>query len=210
MKTALIIGASGLIGNLLTLRLLEEKKYEKVKIVVRRKLDIRHPILEQIVSDFEHFPEDKIVADDIFCCLGTTMKKAGSKAAFEKVDYEYPLKLAQIALKNGATQYAIVTAMGADSKSMIYYNRVKGDIEKALIDLHFPNLMIFRPSMLLGDRKEHRVAEKIGIFFMKLLEPLTPLKYKGIQASKVAAAMSEMAQKGLKDVHIVESGEMNV
>jgi uncharacterized protein YbjT (DUF2867 family) len=157
MKTALIIGASGLVGNLLTIRLLEEKKYEKVKIVVRRKLDITHPILEQTVSDFEHFPKDKIVADDIFCCLGTTMKKAGSKAAFEKVDYEYPLKLAQIALKNGATQYAIVTAMGADSKSMIYYNRVKGDIEKALIDLHFPNLMIFRPSMLLGDRKEHRI-----------------------------------------------------
>ena len=112
MKTALVVGASGLIGNLLTIKLLENKLYFNIKILVRKKLDLSHPNLEQIIVDFDNLDTAKIVADDVFCCLGTTMKIAGSKAAFYKVDFTFPLAIAKAALKNGAKQYLIVTAMG--------------------------------------------------------------------------------------------------
>ena len=206
----MITGASGLTGRCLTDLLLEENYYDKVKIVVRKRIEMEHPRLEQIVCDFEQLPEEKLVADDCFCCLGTTIKKAGSKEAFEKVDYHYPLEFAQIALKNGATQFAIITAIGADSNSAIFYSRVKGNVEKALMDLHFPNLMIFRPSLLLGDRSEKRTAERIGIVLARVVNPLIPRRYRGIEACQVAKAMCEMAKKGLRGVQIVESKEIEL
>ena len=208
MKTALVIGATGLIGKSLTIKLLENKFYAKVKILVRKKIDLLHPNLEQIVVDFDDLDTSKIVADDVFCCLGTTMKVAGSKPAFYKVDFTYPLAVAKAALENGAKQYLIVTSMGADSKSMIYYNRVKGEIEKVLSDLHYPTLLIFRPSMLLGDRKEERLGEKISKIAMNLISFMTPDRYKAIEGEKVANAMIILAQKGIKNKDIFESGTL--
>jgi uncharacterized protein YbjT (DUF2867 family) len=205
MKTALIVGATGLIGNLLTIKLLDSKNYQKIKVLVRKSLPIQHPDLEQIVIDFDKIDTSKIVADDIFCCLGTTMAKAGSKAAFYKVDFTYPYEIAKAALANGATQFCIVTAMGADKESMFYYNRVKGEIEENLSKLLYKNLMIFRPSMLLGDRQEHRSGEKIGTFLTESLDFLIPKKYKGVQAEKVANAMLTLVQKNLSGKHIFES-----
>ena len=208
MKTALVIGATGLIGKSLTIKLLENKFYAKVKILVRKKIDLLHPNLEQIVVDFDDLDTSKIVADDVFCCLGTTMKVAGSKPAFYKVDFTYPLVVAKAALENGAKQYLIVTSMGADSKSMIYYNRVKGEIEKALSDLHYPTLLIFRPSILLGERKEQRLGEKISKIAMNLISFMTPDRYKAIEGEKVANAMIILAQKGIKNKDIFESGTL--
>ncbi len=208
MKTALVVGASGLIGKLLTTKLLENKFYSKVKILVRKNLDLSRPNLEQIVVDFNNLDTAKIVADDVFCCLGTTMKVAGSKAAFYKVDYTFPLEIAKAALENGANQYLIVTAMGADAESRIYYNRVKGEIEKALSDLHYPTLLIFRPSMLSGNRIESRLGERIGSAFMRFFDPLIPAKYKIIEGSKVAQAMLNLAQKGYKNKEIFESDSL--
>jgi uncharacterized protein YbjT (DUF2867 family) len=208
MKTALVVGATGLIGKHLTIKLLASNFYSKIKVLVRKPLDINHPNLEQIVVDFNNLDTSKIVADDVFCCLGTTMKQAGSKPAFYKVDFTYPVEIAKAALANGAKQYIIVTAMGADEKSMVYYNRVKGEVEKALSDLHYPTLLIFRPSMLLGERKEPRLGEKIGKILMNTISFLTPEKYKAIEGEKVANAMMILAQKGIKNKDIFESGTL--
>jgi uncharacterized protein YbjT (DUF2867 family) len=153
MKTALVAGASGLIGKQCLYELLAEKEYIKVIALVRKELTIKHPKLEQIQMDFDQLVSytHMFQADDVFCCLGTTMKKAGSQENFKKVDYAYPMALAKAALNNGARQFLIVTALGADKKSSIFYNRVKGDVEESLQLLDYPALHIFRPSMLLGE-----------------------------------------------------------
>ena len=208
MKTALVVGASGLIGKHLTHKLLASQYYQKVTIIVRKKLDIEHQKLEQLVMDFDKIDTSKIIADDIFCCLGTTMKQAGSKDAFYKVDFTYPLNFAKAGLANGAKQFLVITAMGADERSWIYYNRVKGEIEKALSDLRFPTLIILRPSMLAGERENPRMGEKIGKIVMDFFAPLIPDNYKVIAGEKVAQAMLELAQKGIKNKDIFESGSL--
>ncbi len=208
MKTALVVGATGLIGGHLTRKILDHPSYSKVKVLVRKPLDLEHPKLEPIIVDFDKLDASLVVADDVFCCLGTTMKQAGSKEAFYKVDFTYPLEIARAALQNGAKQYLIVTAMGADEKSMFYYNRVKGDIEKALSDLRFPTLLIFRPSLLLGERKESRSGEGLATIIMKTFDFLIPAKYKAVKGETVAGAMLAMAQKGIKGKDIIVSEKM--
>ncbi|GAB4029541.1 oxidoreductase [Spirosoma gilvum] len=204
-KTALVIGATGLIGNLLTHRLVDSPFYSNVKVLVRKALNWQHPRLQEVPFDFDHPNGLLTQADDVFCCLGTTIKKAGSKEAFRKVDYQYPLDIAQLSLASGASQFAIVTALGADADSSIFYNRVKGEVERDLTALHFPTLLIFRPSLLLGDRSENRLGERVGAGVMRLFSPLIPAKYKGIDASKVAKAMLETTQRGLTGRHVFES-----
>jgi uncharacterized protein YbjT (DUF2867 family) len=208
MKTALVVGATGLIGKNLTIKLLNSNFYSKVKVLVRKTLDISHQNLEQIIVDFDNLDTSKIIADDVFCCLGTTMTKAGSKEAFYQVDFTYPLAVAKAALANGAKQYLIVTAMGADEKSRFYYNRVKGEIEKALSDLRYPTLIIFRPSMLTGERTESRLGEKFGQIVMNIFNFMIPEKFKAIEGEKVANAMMILAQKGIKNKDIFESGTL--
>lgn len=208
MKTALVVGASGLIGKHLTNKLLASNYYLKVKVIVRKPLNIIHPKLEQLVMDFDNLDASKIVADDIFCCLGTTMKQAGSKDAFYKVDFTYPLNFAKAGLANGAKQFLLVSSMGADEKSMVYYSRVKGKVEKALSDLRYPTLIILRPSMLAGERENPRMGEKIGKVFMDFFSPLIPNNFKVISGEKVAQAMLNLAQKGIKNKDIFESGSL--
>lgn len=209
-KTALVIGATGLVGNLLTHQLVDSPIYDKVKVLVRKSLPWQHPRLQEVQFDFDH-PNGLVTqADDIFCCLGTTIKKAGSQEAFKKVDYQYPLDIARLGLANGARQFAIVTAMGADSKSMFFYNRVKGDVERDLVALNYPTLLIFRPSLLMGSRRQEdsRLGERVAERVMSFLNPVIPGKYKGIQASKVAKAMLTTTQQGLMGKHIFESDEL--
>jgi uncharacterized protein YbjT (DUF2867 family) len=209
-KTALVIGATGLVGNLLTHQLVDSPIYDKVKVLVRKSLPWQHPRLQEVQFDFDH-PNGLVTqADDIFCCLGTTIKKAGSQEAFKKVDYQYSLDIARLGLANGARQFAIVTAMGADSKSMLFYNRVKGDVERDLAALNYPTLLIFRPSLLMGSRRQEdsRLGERVAERIMSFLNPVIPGKYKGIQASKVAKAMLTTTQQGLIGKHIFESDEL--
>ncbi|MEZ4904400.1 MAG: NAD(P)H-binding protein [Spirosomataceae bacterium] len=207
-RTALVIGATGLVGGQVLTHLLNSEKYSQVKVLLRNPLEIVHQKLESVIFDFDHPDASLIKADDIFCCLGTTMKKAGSKDAFYRVDYTYPLEMAQIALANGAKRFAIVTAMGADTQSMFYYNRVKGELELSLRQLSYETLLIFRPSLLLGNRKESRLGEQIGEWFSLLFRPIIPAKYRAIEAEKVAKAMVSITSSNVKGTIVYESDLM--
>ena len=208
MKTALIAGASGLTGSYLLKFLLESKTYSTVKVLVRKQLDIEHPSLQQIVYDYENPDSTVIKADHVYCCLGTTMKKAGSKEAFKKVDYEYPLQIAQAAHQNGADKFALVSAMGANTKSVFFYNKVKGQLEEALKEVPYEALYIFHPSMILGPRKEFRLGEELGKILMKGLRFFLPTNMKPIHASQVSACMQDYMNKEERRIHIIPSGKM--
>jgi uncharacterized protein YbjT (DUF2867 family) len=209
-RTALLLGATGLVGGELLTLLLADPEYRQVTVLVRRNLPQTHPKLVQRVVDFKDLPKaaDAYKVDDVFCCLGTTIKKAGSQEAFRVVDYTYPLESAKLAARQGAGQYLIITALGADAKSSVFYNRVKGEVEEAIGKLPLKSLHIFRPSLLLGNRQESRTGEKIAIAVMKPLGFLLagPLKkYRGIQARTVALAMLRTAKQNLAGRHAYNS-----
>jgi uncharacterized protein YbjT (DUF2867 family) len=148
---------------------------------------------------------------EVFCCLGTTIKKAGSQAAFRKVDFEYPVEIAKLAAQNNAEQFLLVTALGANPESAIFYSRVKGEVEIAVQRLPYRAIHIFRPSLLLGNRAETRLNEKIGAVAMKTFSFLmfgALQKYRPIAASAVAAAMIKAAKRGQPGVHIHESDKI--
>lgn len=207
-RTALVAGASGLVGMELVRQLVESPDYLRVVALVRRKLDIQHPKLVQEVIDFDHPDVSKIIGDDYFCALGTTLRRAGSKAAQYRVDCEYPYEIAKIALANGTKQCLLVSSIGADALSSNFYLRTKGELEQKLASLGFEAFISGRPSMLFGDRKEFRPLEWIGIPLFRLFEPLMVgkwRKYRGIAAKTVAAALIALAGKGLKGKKFIES-----
>jgi uncharacterized protein YbjT (DUF2867 family) len=209
-KSALLVGASGLVGGHCLQFLLEEPSYTHIVVLVRRSLSITHNKLVQHVVDFSELENlgEGFKADDVYCCLGTTIKKAGTQEAFRKVDFDYPIKIAALTQHLGANQFLIVTSLGANPHSRIFYNRVKGEVEEAIRKISFTTINIFRPSLLLGDRTEHRTGEKSGAFIMSGLKYVMvgPLrKYRAIQARDVAKAMVQVAQKNLKGLNIFES-----
>jgi len=208
METALVAGASGLTGSCLLEQLLESDRYDRVKALVRRPLEREHPKLEQVVFDYDNPDPEIIEADHVYCCLGTTMKKAGSKEAFRKVDYDYPLQLARMAYRNGAQKFALVSAVGANSRSTFFYNRVKGQLEADLREIPFQSVYIMRPSMLLGSRKEKRTGEELGKAVMKPLRFLFPSNMKPVHASQVAACMADQMNRDEQGVHVIPSGRM--
>ena len=206
-KIAAVAGASGLVGSALLKKLLEEPSYEKVLSLVRKKSDFHHPKLLELVVDFDALPVD-LAFTDFFCTLGTTIKKAGSEAAFSKVDFQYPLDLAKIAKSNGAKYFSVVTAMGSNVKSLFFYNRVKGQLEESLKELNISSLCILRPSMLLGDRKEERFFESLAQKIMTFAAVILPPNVKAIEADKVAEAMIQNARNPKSGVSILNSGEI--
>ena len=193
-KSALLAGATGLVGGYVLRRLLAHPSYSRVEILVRRELPVRDPKLTQRVVGFARLGtgEPGVAADDIFCCLGTTIRMAGSQDAFRLVDYDYPLALARLGKAAGARQFLLVSALGADPRSAVFYNRVKGEVEQAIAAIGLPSVYFFRPSLLTGPRAEHRPGEKVGIAVGKLIAPLLIgqlRKYRPIHADMVAAAM---------------------
>lgn len=212
-KTALIVGASGLVGRFCLDFLLASEGYREVISLTRRPLNRRHKKLTRHMIDFGRLEEHSgfIAAGDVFCCLGTTMKKAGSREAFREVDFSFPLEVARIARRNGAERFFIITSIGADSRSLFFYTRVKGDIEGALRELGFEGLFIFRPAMLLGNREEFRLGEEIGMWVGRRLTFLMigPLKrYRPIEAEAVARAMVRVAETPSRGVCVYESQEI--
>jgi uncharacterized protein YbjT (DUF2867 family) len=210
MKVALIAGATGLIGSQLLDLLLNDPEYHLVKAITRKPLAKAHEKLENIITDFDTLSESdgRLTADVVFCCLGTTMKKAGSKEAFYRVDFSYPLALAKIAHARGAQQYLLVSALGADKSSSIYYNQVKGEVEEAIAGVGFRSYHIFRPSLLLGPREENRPGEDAAKVFYKMFGFLIPAKYKGIDSLKVAKGMIYRARAEEEGKFIHESRDL--
>jgi uncharacterized protein YbjT (DUF2867 family) len=213
MRTAVIAGASGLVGGHLLLQLLVEHRYQHVYSFGRRNLPVEHSKLRQLIVDFDALDLKGLPAGqvDYFCCLGTTLKKAGSKEAFRKVDYDYPLGIAKAASLNQKASFSIVTALGANPDSVFFYNRVKGDLEMALRQLPLNSLHIFQPSLLLGNRAESRVGEKIAQQISSMLTNLWlgPIKkYRPIEAAVVAKAMLLVALSDVKGVHVYPSNHI--
>ncbi len=209
-RSALMLGATGLIGGHCLQALLRDEAYDKVLAFVRKPLALSHPKLEACVVAFEQLERHAAQARalDVFCCLGTTIEQAGSQAAFRKVDFEYPYHIAQLAAQNGAQQFLLVSALGANAKSSIFYNRVKGEVEAAISSLPFRALHIMQPSLLLGERQVTRLGEKIGEYLFKATAPLWfgPVrKYRPIAASVVATAMVHLAKQAHTGIHTHES-----
>ncbi len=209
-RVAIVLGSSGLIGGNLVNLLLQDESYGKVRILVRRKTNMMHPKLEEQLVNFDALSayDDLFEGDDVFCCLGTTIKKAGSPKKFRKVDYDYPLEAAKLAIEKEVKNYLLITSMGADSKAFVLYSRVKGELEEAIKELEFHGTHIFQPSLLLGDRSETRFGEGIGQKVMEVVNPLMfgPLeKYKAIDAKDVAYAMADVAKNDPKGVFIYQS-----
>ncbi|WP_019946088.1 NAD(P)H-binding protein [Hymenobacter aerophilus] len=198
-KTALLAGASGLIGQQLLPLLLASARYGRVIALVRKPLPLVHDKLEQLVVDFERLADygPQLVADDVFCCLGTTMAQAGSRAAFYQVDFTYVTELARQAAANFGGQLLVVSSLGADAQAGAYYLRVKGEMEATVRQTSFHAVHIFRPSLLLGHRAVPHPNERLATLLLKLARPLLlgPLRpYRAIGADTVARAMLRAAE----------------
>ena len=209
-KTALLLGGSGLTGGHCLNYLLNDAHYKQVTALVRRPLSVEHPKLIQQQVDFNQLNDclADMQINDVYCCLGTTIKKAGSQKAFYEVDFVYPTEIAKLSLANGAEQFLLISALGANLTSSIFYNRVKGEVEEAIGRYGFKGFYIFRPSLLLGKRQERRPAEKFGENFFQWFSFVFKgglQKYKPIESRAVAFAMVEVAKKQPLGKRIFES-----
>jgi len=210
MKVALIIGSTGLIGSELLNLLLDSNDYRKVITFVKRNSGIKHPKLTQHIIDFDK-PEtykDLIVGDDFFCTIGTTIKKAGSQDAFRRVDFEYPRQFAAFAFDNKVQQFLIISSLNANSMSGNFYLKTKGEIQDFLKNCAFESVAILQPSLLLGNRTEFRLGEKVGAFFMKVFSFVFQgnlKKYKAIKGKTVAKALLKIDQLNHTGFNMYES-----
>ena len=212
MKTALVFGSSGLIGGHLLNQLIKDNNYNKIKIFVRSEPENNDPKVEIIKTEFNNLENHKedIKGDDCFFCIGTTKQNSPDKNEYRRVELDVPKEIAQIAKSNSVNSFVFVSSGYADPKSSGDYLKFKGEVEEELKRLNFSKLGIMRPSFLLGDRKEKRVGEKIGIFVFKLLSPLFlgPLKkMKPIHSATVAKAMIAITQNESSQI-IFESNEI--
>ncbi|WEK17577.1 MAG: oxidoreductase [Candidatus Pedobacter colombiensis] len=210
---AIIVGATGLIGSSLLQQLLDHPDYKLVTAVVRREIHLQHPKFQQVVVDFDRLEnhQEHIKGDVVFCALGTTQNKTPDKAQYRKIDYQYPLDIALIAQQNGASQYHLVSALGANPNSSIFYSKLKGEVERDLKTIPFKSIHIYRPSLLDGDRQEHRSAEGIMIRLMRVLNPLLIgglKKYRSIKIEKVASAMLKQSLKPLTGIFTYDSDQI--
>ena len=213
MKTALVFGSSGLVGGHLLSQLIENDDYNKIKIFVRSQPEINDPKVEIIKTDFNNLENHKedIKGDDCFFCIGTTKQNSPDKSEYRRVELDVPKQIAQIAKSNSVNSFVFVSSGYADPKSSGDYLKFKGEVEEELKRLNFSKLGIMRPSFLLGDRKEKRIGEKIGIFVFKLLSPLFlgPLKkMKPIHSAIVAKGMIAIIQNDSSQT-IFESNEIS-
>lgn len=217
-RVALVIGATGLVGGHCVRQLLDSGAYDEVVTLGRRKLNLAHSLLRQIVGELDeaHDLLADCTVDDVFCCLGTTIKKAKSKSAFRKVDYDYPLLVASLMREHGAEHFCVVSALGANSNSYFFYNKVKGELERDLQKLGYPYLTIVRPSLLLGDREEVRVAESMSAAVGNILKPImkgvlqevSPVEARQVAGVMVAEAMDIAKGIRYQNIRVIKSGQI--
>ena len=213
MKTALIFGSSGLVGKKLLNQIINNPNYTKIKIFVRSSPEISYPKVEIINTDFKDLEiiKNSITGDDCFFCIGTTKKNSPDKKEYRRIELDLPKKIAQISKSNNVKSFIFVSSGFADPKNSGDYLKFKGLVEDEIKSLNFEKMGILRPSFLLGNRKEKRVGEKIGIFIFKLLSPLFigPIKkMKPIDSEKVAKAMLQIANNNIQQT-IFESNEIS-
>lgn len=208
-----IAGATGLVGHELLLLLAYLDQFQSIKAITRKPLGRIPPKVDNIILDFDRLEQHKeaLKAGIFICCLGTTIKKAGSQEAFRKVDYDYVIQFAKAAEAVGAQKLLVISAMGADADSKVFYNRVKGEMEKTLRELKIPQIEVFRPSLILGERKESRAGEDIAQKLSPFLNPLLvgPLrKYRAISATDIARAMAIAALNFQPGFHVYKSDQI--
>jgi len=211
-RTVLLLGATGLVGGHLLKGLLEDDSCGKVVTLTRSPIGeaFDSARLDARIVDFEQPADwrDQVAADQVICALGTTIKKAGSRQAFRRVDFDYPLTVAQAARNLGCRHFLLVSAMRANPNSRIFYNRVKGELEAALLTLEFDSLSIFRPSLLMGDRSEFRLGEAAGQVVGRWLGFVIPGPYRPVTADSVATAMLKIAAQDPAGYRIIPSAEI--
>ena len=209
-KTALLAGATGLIGSQLLPLLAAQPRYKKILVIGRKDTKPGDAKIENLTVNFDHLHEYSALlkADDVFCCLGSTIRKAKTREEFRKVDYQYALNLAKISKALGAQQYFLVSAHGANRKSAIFYNRVKGETEDAISSVGFYALHLYRPSFLLGTRAEKRPGEEVAKILFRVFGFLLPKRLRAINAGKVARAMVTQAEKEERGIFFHESGDL--
>lgn len=210
---AIIAGSTGLIGSKLLQILLHETFYDEVLILVRKKIDLDHKKLKQLVVNFDQLDNyaHEINGHALFSCLGTTNAKTPDKVVYRRIDHDYPLQLAQLALKNGIEQYHLVSSIGANVNSSFFYTKTKGEVEVDIEQLGLSSLYIYRPSMLTGNRQEKRAMEKTLIAFYKFIDPLLFggwKKYRSIPGETVAMAMYKQSIKNNTGTFVYESDKI--
>lgn len=213
MTTALVFGSTGFIGSHVLRDLIASPDYSQVIAVVRKPLALSHPKLTVLIGDREALPAlaPQLVADEVFIALGTTRKHTPDEAEYYRIDHDYPVEAAAIARQNGARAVFVVTAVGADAGSRIFYVRTKGEVERDITALDFDHTHIFRPSMIMGGRTEDRPAERLWIAAFRILGPLLlgpANRYRGIEAADVARAMLRAARTGSDKVRIYHWPDM--
>ncbi len=210
-RVAMVAGATGLVGREVLAALLADNSYSAVHSVGRRALPLTHPKLTQHIVDFAALPELPRT-DDVFICLGTTIKVAGSQEAFRAVDYEAVAALARMQYAQGATKLGVVSAMGADPRSGIFYNRIKGEMEAAVASIGYASVSIAQPSMLAGNRaaldQPVRNGEVWALKVSRWLSPLIPANYRSIQVKDVAAGLIQAVKAGQPGVRRIVSGQL--
>jgi uncharacterized protein YbjT (DUF2867 family) len=210
-KTAIVIGATGLVGSHLLKQLLEDERYQTVKVFHRRSTGIEHDKLEEHIINFDDIDswKNRLTGDEFYSALGTTIKKAGSQEAQYTIDYTYQYETAKAAAENGVNKYSLCSSAGADSTSKVFYSRLKGELDDDVKKLPFEVITIMRPSILAGERDESRLGESIGMFFMKIFTKIPGLKkYRPIPGKTVAQGMINSLHKCTPGYHIFELDEV--
>ena len=208
-KTAIILGATGLTGGLLLKRLIADESYTSIKLFSRKASGISSPKLEEFLGDIlqlENFKKD-FTADEVYCCVGTTTAKTSDRDVYKAIDFGIPANAARLSKENKIPTFMVISSMGANARSKIFYNRTKGEMEQAVLDQEIPNTYILRPSLILGNRNEKRFGESLGAAIFRLTSTLMVgrlKKYRAIKADRIAAAMISLA-KSLPDMKILES-----
>lgn len=209
MTRILLAGATGLVGEAALQRALASARVEQVVAPTRRPLP-PHPKLVNPVVDFDALPADADWwrVDAVACALGTTIRDAGSQEAFRRVDHDYPLAIARRAHAQGAMAFALVSAMGADARSRIFYSRTKGEVEEALAGIGFTSLTLLRPGLLGGERRQHRGGERLALRVMGALDGVLPARYRVVPASRVADALLGAALEASSGTRVIRSEEL--
>lgn len=212
-KTAIILGATGLTGSILLQKLIKDDRYESIKLFSRSKIEGLPRKVTQFVGDLlklEKFKAD-FTADEVYCCIGTTAKKTPNKALYKKIDYGIPVTAAKLSKENGINTFLVISAMGASTKSSVFYNKTKGDMERDVLQQDVKNTYVLRPSLIGGQREEYRILEKIGLSVFKLIEPLFIGKlkqYKIIDPENIAQAMINLANNTSHAEVIITSNDI--